>query len=177
MSAGIRSPSPLIRQATEADLPGIFAIYDREVLHGTATFDTEPKSTAGRLEWFRDTSDGRYPILVAEVAGAIAGWTRLYAWSNRCAYARAAENAVYVHPEHRGQGVGRTLLEELIRLAPQRGVHVLLARIVEGNPASLKLHEALGFQTIGVMKRVGEKFGKVLDVRLMDRQLDQARTA
>ena len=161
-----------IRPATESDLPGIFAIYDREVLHGTATFDTEPKSPAGRLEWFRDTANGRYPILVAEVDGAIAGWARLYAWSNRCAYARAAENAVYVHADHRGKGVGRALLAELIRIAPQRQVQVLLARIVEGNPASQALHEALGFQTIGVMRRVGEKFGRVLDVRLMDLQLD-----
>lgn len=163
---------PTVRPATEADLPGIFAIYDEEVLHGTATFDTEPKSPAGRLEWFRDTSDGRYPILVAEVDGAIAGWTRLYAWSTRCAYARAAENAVYVHAKHRGKGVGRALLAELIRLAPERGVSVLLARIVEGNPGSLALHEALGFQTIGLMRRVGEKFGRVLDVRLMDLHLD-----
>lgn len=169
--------TPIIRAAAEADLPQIFAIYDREVLHGTATFDTEPKSAAGRVAWLRDDAGGRYPILVAEVAGAVAGWARLYAWSNRCAYARAAENAVYVHEAHRGKGVGRALLAELIRLAPQRGVHVLLARIVEGNPASLALHEALGFTSIGLMRRVGEKFGRVLDVRLMDRQLDQVRQA
>lgn len=162
-----------IRQATEADLPGIFAIYDHEVLHGTATFDTEPKSPAGRLEWLRDDGNGKYPILVAERDGAIAGWARLYAWSNRCAYARAAENAVYVHRDHRGKGVGRALLAELIRIAPQRGIQVLLARIVEGNPASVALHEAHGYQTIGLMRRVGEKFGRVLDVRLMDRHLDQ----
>lgn len=163
-----------IRPATEADLPGIFAIYDHEVLHGTATFDTEPKSAAERLAWLRDDGQGKYPILVAERDGAIAGWARLYAWSTRCAYARAAENAVYVHREHRGRGVGGALLAELIRLAPQRGIHVLLARIVEGNPASVALHEAHGYQTIGLMRRVGEKFGRVLDVRLMDRHLDQA---
>jgi L-amino acid N-acyltransferase len=166
-----------LRPATEADLPGIFAIYDREVLHGTATFDTEPKSAAERVAWLRDDAHGKYPILVADVDGAVAGWARLYAWSQRCAYARAAENAVYVHEAHRGKGVGRALLAELIRLAPQRNVQVLLARIVEGNPGSLALHEALGFQTIGVMKRVGEKFGRVLDVRLMDRQLDQVGPA
>lgn len=179
-----------IRPATEADLPGIFAIYDHEVLHGTATFDTEPKSPAGRLEWLRDDGGGKYPILVAEAepvvakGGAaeaaptgrpvIAGWARLYAWSNRCAYARAAENAVYVHRDHRGRGIGHALLAEIIRLAPQRGIHVLLARIVEGNPASVALHEAHGYRSIGVMRRVGEKFGRVLDVRLMDRQLDPA---
>lgn len=166
-----------LRPATEADLPGIFAIYDHEVLHGTATFDTEPKTPAGRLEWLRDDGGGKYPILVAESGGAIAGWARLHAWSSRCAYARAAENAVYVHRERRGQRIGHALLSELIRLAPQRGVQVLLARIVEGNPASVALHEAHGYRTIGVMHRVGEKFGRVLDVRLMDRHLDNPGAA
>jgi len=166
-----------IRAATEADLPGIFAIYDREVLHGTATFDTQPKSEAGRLEWFRDDAKGRYPILVAAGGDTIAGWTRLYAWSSRCAYDRAAENAVYVHPDHRGKGVGRALLTELIRIAPESGVRLLIARIVEGNPASVALHQALGFETIGIMRRCGEKFGCLLDVRLMDRHLDQVRQA
>lgn len=161
-----------IRAATEADLPGLFAIYDEEVLHGTATFDTQPKTPAERLAWFRDDGNGRYPILVAETAGAIAGWARLYPWSSRCAYARAAENAVYVHPQHRGKGMGRVLLAELLRLAPQRGVRLIIARVVEGNAGSRALHEALGFQTIGVMRRCGEKFGRLLDVRLMDRHLD-----
>lgn len=162
-----------LRAATEADLPGIFAIYDHEVLHGTATFDTEPRPEAGRLEWFRNDGNGRYPILVAEAGGRIVGWARLYAWSPRKAYDRTAENAVYVHREHRGQGLSRALMEELMRLAPPRGVQVLIARIVEGNPASLALHEKLGFRTIGVMQRVGEKFGRLLDVRLLDRHLDR----
>jgi phosphinothricin acetyltransferase len=177
MSQGNGGLSPIIRPAAEADLPGIFAIYDHEVLHGTATFDTEPKSAAGRLDWLRDDAGGRYPILVADSGGEIAGWARLHAWSNRCAYARAAENAVYVDRARRGQGVGHALLAELIRLAPARGVCVLLARIVDGNPASLALHEAHGFQTIGLMRRVGEKFGRVLDVRLMDRHLEPAGAA
>jgi L-amino acid N-acyltransferase YncA len=161
-----------IRSATAADLPGIFAIYDDEVLHGTATFDTQPKTPAERLEWFGNDGNGRYPVLVAEVDGQVAGWARLYAWSPRRAYDRTAENAVYVGRAHRGRGLSRALMEEILRLAPQRGVSVLVARVVEGNPASLALHEKLGFRTIGVMRRVGEKFGRLLDVRLMDRHLD-----
>jgi L-amino acid N-acyltransferase len=161
-----------IRPATEADLPGIFAIYDVEVLHGTATFDTEPKPAAARLEWFRNDGGGRYPLLVAEADGRIAGWARLYAWSPRPAYDRTAENAVYVHAQFRGRGVSRALMTELMRQAPGRGVQVLIARIVEGNPASLALHQSLGFESIGVMRRVGEKFGRLLDVRLMCRHLD-----
>lgn len=161
-----------IRAAHQTDLAGIFEIYDEQVLHGTATFDTTPKTEAERLEWFANDGKGRYPLLVAEDNGRIMGWTRLYAWSNRCAYDRAAENAVYIHKDARGKGIGRALLTELIRLAPERGVKLLIARVVEGNAGSRALHEALGFQTIGVMRRVGEKFGRLLDVRLMDRHLD-----
>jgi phosphinothricin acetyltransferase len=161
-----------VRAATEADLAAIFAIYDDEVLHGTATFDTQPRTPAERIEWFRSDGGGRYPLLVGEVDGEVVGWARLYAWSPRPAYNRTAENAVYVARGHRGKGISRALMKELMRLAPARGVQVLVARVVEGNPASLALHEKLGFRTIGVMRRVGEKFGRLLDVRLMDRHLD-----
>ena len=160
-----------VRAATEADLAGIHAIYDEQVLTGTATFDTVPRTTAERLDWFRNDGGGRYPLLVAEDGGRILGWARLYAWSPRPAYLRTAENAVYVHADARRRGVARHLMAELIRLARERGVRVLVARVVEGNPASRQLHEALGFKTIGVMKEVGEKFGKLLDVRLMDLHL------
>jgi phosphinothricin acetyltransferase len=163
-----------IREAKLDDLDGIFAIYDREVLHGTATFDTIVKTTQERLDWFA-TAGNRYPILVAEENGRVLGWARLYAWSPRRAYDRTAENAVYVREDARRRGIARALMEKLIELAPQRGVHVMVARIVEGNPASVRLHEALGFRTIGVMRRVGEKFGKLLDVRLMDLHLDHPR--
>ena len=160
-----------IREARLDDLDGIFAIYDREVLHGTATFDTIVKTTQERLDWFA-TAGNRYPVLVAEDNHRIVGWSRLYTWSPRRAYDRSAENAVYVRDEMRGRGVGRALMQKLIAMAPARGVHVLVARIVEGNPASVRLHESLGFKTIGVMRQVGEKFGTLLDVRLMDLHVD-----
>jgi len=164
----------IIRAAKREDLKGIFEIYDEQVLHGTATFDTIVKTTTERLDWFA-TAGNRYPILVAEEDRRVLGWARLYAWSPRKAYDRTAENAVYVHEEARGRGIGRALMEKLIALAPKRGVHVLVARIVEGNPASVRLHETLGFKTIGVMRQVGEKFGTLLDVRLMDLHLDHRR--
>ncbi|MGH8446862.1 MAG: GNAT family N-acetyltransferase [Solimonas sp.] len=161
-----------LRAATEADLTGIFAIYDEQVLHGTATFDTVPKNEAERLAWFRMNPDGRYPIVVAEDAGGIVGWGRLYQWSPRPAYDRSAENAVYVRTDARGRGLGRLLLEELLRIAPAAGVLTLIARIVDGNPASLALHEALGYARIGLMRRCGVKHGQVLDVWLLQRVLD-----
>lgn len=163
----------LIRDAIAADLDAIFAIYDREVLKGTATFDTEPKSPGQRDDWFESHRSPRTPAIVAEFpGGVIAGWASLSPWSNRCAYARAAENSVYVHADHRGKGVGGALLDDLLARARRAGLGVILARVVEGNPASVALHESRGFQTIGIMRRVGEKFGRVLDVRLMDLHLD-----
>lgn len=178
----------LIRLAKVGDLPGIFAIYDREVLHGTCTFDTKPKSEAERLEWFNNNPGGRYPMVVAEdetsacsgsaVPGGdrrIAGWARLYQWSPRLAYARTAENAVYVDEAYRGRGLGGRLLLEVLRLGYDAGVRVVIARVAEGNPGSVILHEKAGFTTIGVMHRVGEKFGVLRDVRMMERAMDSGR--
>lgn len=163
-----------LRAATESDLPAIFAIYDEQVLHGTATFDTVPKTLAERLEWFHNHPGNRYPIRVAELGGEVVGWSRLYAWSPRPAYDRTAENAVYVRSDRRGSGLGRLLLEDLLRIAPAHGVLTVVARIVEGNPASLALHERLGYTRIGLMRRCGEKHGQVLDVWLLQRILDTA---
>jgi L-amino acid N-acyltransferase len=161
-----------IRDAHPGDVPAIFEIYNEQVLHGTATFDTQPKTEADRSKWFDTHDRKRYVILVAEEEGQIIGWARLYPWSDRCAYARSAENSVYVHKDARGRGVGSELLSELMRRAGSAGVCVLLARIAEGNPASIRLHEAAGFEMVGVMRRVGEKFGRILDVHLMQKHLD-----
>ncbi|HBS29936.1 MAG TPA: GNAT family N-acetyltransferase [Phycisphaerales bacterium] len=165
----------LVRLARREDLASIFAIYDEQVLHGVATFDTECKSGSEREEWFAKHAPERHPVIVAVDGGSggeVAGWASLSAWSERCAYARAAEVSVYVRGDRRGGGVGTLLMGELIARARANGLGVLLARIVAGNPASVRLHERFGFGTIGVMRRVGEKFGRVLDVHLMDLQLD-----
>ncbi|MEX2219271.1 MAG: N-acetyltransferase family protein [Phycisphaerales bacterium] len=164
----------IVRDAREADLPAIFEIYHEQVLHGTATFDTEPKGPEAQREWLLAHPRERYPVIAAEEMGRVVGWARLHPWSERCAYRRSAENSVYVHPQWRGRGVGRLLLTELIDRARRAGVAVLLARIAEGNPASIALHERAGFERIGTMRRVGEKFGRVLDVELMQMHLDGA---
>jgi len=168
----------LIRDAVEDDLPGIFEIYDREVLHGTCTFDAEPKSAQQRLDWLGSHAPPKYPALVCvepdHGGSRVLGWVSLSPWSARCAYARAAESSVYVHHSCRGRGVGRALMERVFDRAKSQSVAVVLARIVEGNPVSLKLHERMGFSTVGVMHRVGEKFGQILDVRLLERHLDEA---
>ena len=81
---------------------------------------------------------------------------------------RTAECAVYVDSRARDLGIGRQLLQELIRQAPEIGVRVIVGKMSNDNEVSVKLHSSLGFKTIGIMEKVGEKFGRLLDVRLMD---------
>jgi phosphinothricin acetyltransferase len=162
----------LLRPFRPEDLDAVFAIYDDEVLHGTATFDTEPSTNESRQRWCLHHQGPRHPVIVAEDGGVVVGWASLSPYSDRCAYARAAEVSVYVHRDHRGQGVGRALMTELIRAARSAGLGVALARITSESAASIALHRSLGFQRIGTMRRVGEKFGRILDVELLDLHLD-----
>lgn len=161
-----------VRPAAADDLPAIVAIYNHEVAHGVATFDTEPWTVEGQREWLAAHGTSEHPLLVADEEGRVDGWACLSAWSTRCAYARAAEVSLYVHPDHRGRGVGRALLAGLIARGRAAGLGVLLARIEVSGRASLALHRALGFHSIGTMRRVGEKLGRILDVELLDLHLD-----
>jgi L-amino acid N-acyltransferase YncA len=166
-----------IRHARAADLRAIVGIYNYEVLHGVATFDTVPWTLRGQRPWLGAHTSGRHPIIVAEQGGVVIGWASLSSWSPRCAYARAGEVSLYVHHEHRRRGVGRRLLRGLIARARRSGLAVLLARIERSGRASLVLHRRLGFRRIGTMRRVGEKFGRLLDVELMDLHLDRRARA
>lgn len=167
----------IVRDAREGDLQAINAIYDHEVATGIATFDTEPMSLERRRAWLASHQAAAHPAIVAAAGAQVLGWASLSPWSDRCAYARAAEVSVYIDPAHRRRGVGRALLAELIRRGRQAGLGVLLARIAAeatGDPApSLALHEGLGFRRLGTMRRVGEKFGRILDVELLDLHLDE----
>jgi L-amino acid N-acyltransferase len=165
-------PLMVLRAATADDLPTIVEIYNHEVLHGVATFDTVPWTVEGQRGWLDEHRNARHPLLVAEQDGEVIGWACLSAWSTRCAYERAAEVSVYVDQQHRGRGVGRALLTALAERARRAGVGVLLARIESSGQASLNLFRSLGFTSIGTMRRVGEKFGRILDVELLDLHLD-----
>jgi phosphinothricin acetyltransferase len=158
----------VVRPAKLDDLPAITAIYNEAILTTDATFDIEPKTVAEQIAWF--TNHGpKYPILVAELDGAVVGWASLSAWSDRCAYSDTAENSLYVKQEYRNRGIGRRLLENLMQEGERAGLHTVIARITEGNVESIHLHESVGFEHIGVMREVGRKFDRLLDVCLMQR--------
>jgi phosphinothricin acetyltransferase len=158
----------LIRPATAHDVPFITDIYNDAVLNTTATFDTEIKTLDDRLAWY-ESHDENHPVICAEVDGKVAGFASLSPWSDRCAYRLTSEVSVYVAPGFRGIGIGKRLLEQLVFHAEKTGMHYLLARITEGNEASLHLHAQYGFRHVGVMTQVGYKFGKFLNVHLMEK--------
>jgi phosphinothricin acetyltransferase len=155
-----------VRRAGEGDAGSILAIYNDAVASTVATFDTEPRSLEGQFEWLRE-HDPPYVILVGESGGKVIGWASLSRWSDRKAYAETAEVSVYVDARMRGKGVGRRLLARLVEEGARSPFHTLLARVADGNAASLRLHESLGFRPVGVMKEVGFKFGRRIDVHLL----------
>ncbi len=155
-----------IRQATRGDLGGITEIYNDAIAKLTATFDTEPKTLEQQEAWFAG-HDARHPVIVAEEDGAVAAWASLSTWSDRCAYSDTAEISIYVREDRRGNGLGQRLLEDLIRRARVAGLHTLLARIAGDNDSSARFFESHGFALVGTMREVGRKFGRLLDVHLM----------
>ncbi len=155
-----------IRRAALSDLDAITEIYNAAILKTVATFDTEPKADAEQKSWFGGHGP-RYPILVAEQDSLIVGWASLSMWADRCGYSDTAESSLYVREEHQGQGIGRKLMEAMVQEGKKAGLHTVIARIAEGNEVSIHLAESAGFRHIGIMKEVGRKFGKLLDIYLM----------
>lgn len=155
-----------LRAATEIDQPEILAIYNEAVLNTTATFDTEPRSMDAQMEWFRRHKKN-HPILVAENQNKIIGWASLSPWSDRCAYETTVEVSVYIDKDFRGQGIGSSLLERITIEGQKAKNHTVLSRISSDNLASIYIHKKAGYKIIGEMKEVGFKFGKFLDVTMM----------
>lgn len=156
-----------IQRAGPGDLERINQIYNQAVLRTTATFDTEPKSLPDREAWF-ETHGPAHPVIVAEEGAEIQGWASLSPYSGRAAYARTVEISLYVSEESRGKGIGTSLMRAIVDEARRLGHHVILARIAQGNPVSVRIHESAGFFMVGTMKEVGVKFGRILDVHLME---------
>ena len=157
-----------IRQANLSDLGAITEIYNEAVLTTVASFDTEPKTEEEQGAWFARHGP-KHPIVVAQLDNAVVGWASLSEWSDRRAYADTAEISLYVKEESRGRGIGRRLMETVVVEGEKAGLHTVVARIVNGNDVSVHLHEALGFEPIGVMREAGQKFGRLLDVLLMQK--------
>ncbi len=158
----------MIRAATQDDLGAILEIYNEEVLNSTATFDLEPRSMKGQLEWVKQFAHP-YVLLVGERAGEVLAWGCLHPFGAKPGYRFTTENSVYVRADQRKSGLGREMLAALIEAAAANGFHTIIARIAGDNPASVRLHESLGFEHVGREREVGYKFERWLDVVVMQR--------
>ncbi|MEY2566251.1 MAG: L-amino acid N-acyltransferase [Actinomycetota bacterium] len=159
-----------VRLAIPSDAEAIRAIYNVEVSESTNTFDLVPRTVEQQQAWLADHA-GAHPAIVAVSNGAVVGYGSLSPYKERPAYATTVEDSLFVHREHRGEGVGRNMLEELLRLAADHGFHAVIARIVGDNAASIRVHEACEFERVGVEREVGRKFGRWLDVVELQRLL------
>lgn len=160
----------VVRPATEADAGAVAAIYGREVVEGYATFDT----VAPPLDlWVAKTgsTDPRSPFLVAVEDGAVVGFAYAGPYRERGAYANTRETTVYLSPSATGRGVGRQLYDDLLARLAAAGVHTVLAGIALPNDASEGLHRACGYERLGVMRDVGRKFDRWIDVAWWQRVL------
>lgn len=160
-----------LRPATEGDLPAITEIYNEAILNTVATFDIEPKSVADMRIWFERHS-GQYPAVVCVFEEKITGYASLNKYSPKKAYAATAEVSVYIESGSRGKGYGRTLLGAIIEAGAKKGIHSMIARITEGNDISVHLFEQFDFTHVGRLKEVGTKFGRLIDVDLYQRTLN-----
>jgi L-amino acid N-acyltransferase YncA len=166
-----------LRPATDADLPEIQAIYAHHVLHGTGTFEEAPPSVEDMARQRERVVSRGWPWLVAEDATGVLGFCYYAQFRDRSAYRFCVENAVYVRDDVRGQGVGKALVARLIAEAEAGGMRQMLAVIGDSeNVGSLGVHASLGFRQVGVLRAVGWKFGRWLDVVYMQRSLGEGDT-
>jgi L-amino acid N-acyltransferase len=161
-----------IRDATTADLPAILAIFNDAVLHTNAVYDETPRTFEAQQEWFAQRTAQHLPVLVAAEAGLLAAfasygpfrpWPPGYRWT--------VENSIYVAPECRGRGIGTRLLAPLIQRAKAAGFHAMVAAIDAENAPSIRLHAGAGFVKVAEMPEVAWKFGRWLDLVLLQKLL------
>ena len=163
-----------IRPSSDPDLPAITAIYGHQVLHGTGTFETTPPTEADMVTRRLDVLARGLPYLVAERAGKLLGFAYCQWFKPRPAYRYSAEDSIYLDPDAAGQGVGKQLLQELVRRAEAVGVRKLIAVIGDSNNASsIGVHRSLGFEKVGVIQSCGWKFDRWLDIVLMEKALGE----
>jgi len=156
-----------IRPAMEADLTAILAIYNDAVMKTTAIWNEAPSDLASRRAWFAERRGAGFPVLVAESEGTVLGYGSFGEFRPFEGYRHTVEHSVYVLDEAQGKGLGRMLLAALIEEARGMGKRVMVGAIDASNYGSLALHEHMGFEETGRMPGVGEKFGRRLDLVLV----------
>jgi phosphinothricin acetyltransferase len=160
-----------IRPAQATDASNIAAIYAHHVAHGTASFDTTPRTEAETVAKNAECAAKGWPFIVTEACGGVVGYAYATQFRDRPAYTSTCENSIYIASSHVGQGIGRTLLAALVEAARQAGFRQMIAVVGGAEPASVALHVQAGFTEVGRMGSVGRKFGRWLDTVYLQRSL------
>ncbi len=156
-------PDLFIRDARPDDVPAIAAIYNDAIVRTTASAWTEPRPEA-EIAGDLAKATARHPWLVGEAGGRVVGVVWAKPWNIRDGYARTIETSVYIDESARGMGVGTGLYGALLPRTREAGAREVMAVIALPNPASVRLHEAVGFRKMGVFRELYEKFGALHDV-------------
>lgn len=162
---------PVIRSATEADLPAILTIYNHAVAHTTAIWNETPSDLEGRRAWLRERQGRGFPILIADDAGQVVGYASFGDFRPFEGYRITCEHSVYVAQGARRRGMGTALVAALIEEARKLGKQAMVGAIDAANADSIGLHQKLGFVEVARMPGVGTKFGRTLDLVLMQKTL------
>jgi phosphinothricin acetyltransferase len=160
-----------IRPAQIEDASSIAVIYAHHVAHGTASFDTTPRTDAETAAKIAACAAKGWPFLVADAGGDVVGYAYATQFRDRPAYNSTCENSIYVAASHVGRGIGKTLLAALVEAARQAGFRQMIAVVGGAEPASVSLHVKAGFTEAGRMRSVGRKFGRWLDTVYLQRSL------
>jgi phosphinothricin acetyltransferase len=166
-----------IRDALESDLPGLLAIYNDVIATSTAIYSYVPVTLEDRTQWWRGRVASGYPVLVAVDESGVIGYSTFGDFRSWPGYRFTVEHSVHVRADRRGQGLGKDLVEALFPRAAALGKHVMIAGVDAANEASIRFHERLGFQRAGLLREVGHKFDRWLDLVFLQRWISAPQNA
>ena len=164
--------SIIIKPADEANLASILSILNHAIVHTTAVYDYEPRQPEDIAQWFTEKQQGNFPVIIALENDTVLGYATYAPFKNKEGYKFCVEHSVYVAEGHAGKGIGKLLMTELIQLAKAQNLHTIIALIDADNIGSIIFHEKLGFSKTGVLKQVGYKFNRWLDLQFMQLTLN-----
>ena len=161
----------MIREATSDDAEAIRLIYNHEVENETSTMDLVPRTLETQREWIAARRGAFCAVVAVDSSGTVLGFGALSEYKDRSGYRSTVENSVYVRRDVARRGIGKQILLHLLETATVSGFHSVIARIEAQSLASRGLHSSCGFELVGIEKQVARKFGKWLDIAVMQKSL------
>ncbi|MDA8196477.1 MAG: GNAT family N-acetyltransferase [Actinomycetota bacterium] len=161
-----------LRSVNLRDAEALMSIYNREVVGSRVTLDLVPRSISQQKAWIEE-HQGVYPALLAYESSSdeVVGFASVSPYRIRPGYSTTVENSIYIAPDHQGKGLGKFLLSAILDEAAKHGFHACIARVASDHTASIALHKSLGYFEVGIEREIGRKFGKWIDMLLLEKLL------